>query len=138
METAIRKQITIDLTEYGYKGEIVLEELNAKKHYELKNRLGACLVTDPKTGAVHQLKGDMDVYTILAYVTRAPFIGSNNVSKEDWYKFLDRMPMDMGLKLATRILKEVESFAWYQSQIGPLEQSGEETPAEDGTSTSAE
>lgn len=86
----IRPSITIDLEEYGMTGQIVMEPLTFRREVELRNNLGSAVHyegTGTDMTVVGQDLGDMELYGIMAYITKAPF---NCRSKEAVLQFFDR------------------------------------------------
>lgn len=72
----VQQMTTIDLTEFGMAGEMVIAPPTLRKTIEMKNAMGNCTKThlvDGKPVVDETRLGDVDVIMALAYVRSAPF-----------------------------------------------------------------
>jgi len=103
----LRKQVIIELEEYGGTGRLVLEELTAGRDRILNNNLGLCTITDLKTQQASVKLGDQAIYLRMGYTVEAPFMSSPNaLTIDNWIRFMDRFS-DSGRALSKRIDAEI-------------------------------
>lgn len=108
MET--RPKIIVDLADYGMTGEIILEPLTCRRSIELKNNLGRTIhySGSPENPRIdYQDLGDIQVYSLLAYITEAPF----PIKLDSFKNFLDRadaVSFGNGERIMERIQAEVK------------------------------
>jgi len=124
----IRKQVTIDLNEYGGSGTITLEELSVSRDRAMKNNIGSCTITNLKTQEAYVKIGDQEIYVRLAYIVKAPFATSpSQLTIDNYMAFMDRLP-NGGAKLCVRIDEEIRNFrAMKESGENPLSRLDTET-----------
>ena len=127
----IRPQVTIDLKEYGGNGIMIMEPRTPRKMREFKNMISvACMEISSKTGAVVSLTGDMELYSLLSFVTSAPFLGKKGNELEDFTDFLDSID-EKGWgnadRLMSRMAREMQGLKYKEQaggETGPLVRSG--------------
>ena len=107
MET-IKRIINIDLKEYGSDGEIVIRMPSARKQNEFLNATSKYVVQSEngrtlKDGAP---LGDIQILTMLQYISKAPF----SISINGFLDFTDSLEPEQSIELQRRIeeaIKEV-------------------------------
>ena len=131
----IRKQVIIDLSEYGGHGTLVLEALTPTRRNALYNNIGMCNVTNERTGESYKRYGDMAIYNYLAFIVTAPFMSSPaGATISNWLGFMERFT-DGGLGLCKRLNDEIQAFMESEGDTplapsggtGPKKRSGKDT-----------
>jgi hypothetical protein len=117
----VRPQITVDLNEYGFDGQITLEPLDFVRRKRLQNNLGRA--THFKDLNMDELKsqdlGDIIVYKVMAFMTSAPF---KLDSIESFYGFMARLDKNE-LGSADRLFNRLENEIKTLKEDSPLPQS---------------
>jgi len=107
----IRRQTTIDLSEYGQAGEIVLEELTVRREMEMNDRMGMCTVIDPENKTASTKTGTQMIYFRLGYVVASPHMSSSQSNTLDnWLRLMDRFDVANYKKLTARIDAEIRKL----------------------------
>lgn len=125
-----RPTITIDLSEYGSNGLIVMGPLTFRRDAEMKNNIGKC--THYSTDA-NDLKftysdvGDVSIYRVLAYVIRAPFDFHSKSAFLNFMDGIDSTDIGMGQKLFDRMKDAVKDIQ--EGKVSPFVQSEDSTNA---------
>lgn len=105
-----RPKITIDLNDYGFDGEIVMEQLTFRRQTELKDAMSRYYKYDRNGTPTNIMAGAGEVLTVLAFVTKAPF---DCKSVDDFLRFtdkLDAIELGKGSELFDRMKSEADAI----------------------------
>ena len=117
-----RSEITIDLTEFGLDGTVIMAFPSLRRQAMMKNALGNCAKIEMVNGeqVVKETRlGDSAIIEVLAFVHKAPF----PVDLNGFYDFCDRMD-EHDLGSASRMF---DAMAAAKDRL----QEGLESPLED-------
>lgn len=132
MET--RPQINVDLSEYGMSGTITMEPLTFRRDMEYRNNIGTAIHyvgSGEELRVVGQDMGTIKVYSVLAFVTQAPF----PVTLDGFMGFMDRadaIELGLGQRIFDRLTQEAERI-----KAGELSPFGSSGASPTGTSESS-
>lgn len=88
----IRGDVTIDLREFGYDGQIVLGAPTFRRTNALQNALTKLVgIKDGEPVLLDTPIGDLNVLTHLAYVKSAPFYTGFDKGIEPFMEFMDKL-----------------------------------------------
>lgn len=104
----ITNRITIDLTEFGLTGEIVMAVPSPRRDAWCKNQSMKHATIDPRTGRpdpTHSDVGDIEVLHILTFVKSAPFPIDRLESYYDYCDELDETNPGVAMKIQSAMLE---------------------------------
>ena len=111
----IKKIIRINLEEYGEEGVIVMRKPSPRKQNMFKNQISKFFSDfETKTLKPDVALGDMEMLTMLQYISEAPF----PITQEGYFDFTDKMDPDYADALNTRIEGAVQELIKYSPFAG--------------------
>lgn len=129
----VRPRIEVDLTEYGMDGTITMMPMGFTQRIALQNNIGKATHyrrNDDGLQIESQDLGDIAVYTVMAYITSAPFDFKTLKGFLSFMERVDRVQMGKSVELFERLNSEVKRIR--KGELSPFVESeqAERNPSE--------
>ena len=109
----VRPQIEVDLREFGVEGTITLMPMDFTRKTTLKNNIGKATHYAKKGDKIEvesQDLGDISIYTVMAYITDAPFDFKTLGGFMKFMAKLDRIEVGLADKLFNHLGEKIEEI----------------------------